>query len=71
VSVDLSDAEIDPEIDRSLLSHTALAPYVRAFTVKPPGKAKVFINGKFSRTVGPGNYYFWKNSASIVFSKMR
>lgn len=69
ISIDLNNIEIDVGIDRSLLSRKEIAPYVRSFTVEAFEKAVLYIDGKFSRIVEPGTYYFWKNSTSIVITR--
>lgn len=67
--VDMNQIEIDIGIDRSLLTRKEIAGFVRNFTVEPFEKAVLYIDGKFSKIMEPGTYYFWKNNTSIVISR--
>lgn len=68
--IDLNTIEIDSKIDRSLFSRGDLSPYIRSFTVEANELAIMYVDGKFKNTVQPGTYYFWKNTTSIVMTKM-
>jgi regulator of protease activity HflC (stomatin/prohibitin superfamily) len=69
IVVNLNEVDIDVGIDRSLLSRKELASYVRSYTVEPYEKAVMYVDGKYSKIVEPGTYYFWKNSTSIVITR--
>lgn len=69
IIADLNQIEMDKEIDKSLLTRKELTPYVRSYTVEPYEKAVMYVDGKFSRIVESGTYYFWKNSTSIVITR--
>jgi regulator of protease activity HflC (stomatin/prohibitin superfamily) len=69
IVADLNAIEITAEVDKSLLTRKELALYVRSYTVEPYEKAVMYVDGKFSKIVEPGTYYFWKNSTSIVISR--
>lgn len=70
VRADISKIEIDESIDRSLLQHVVLASFVRTATVDNAEKALLFIDGKFSRVLDAGVYYWWKNSTIINLVKV-
>lgn len=69
IVADLNAIEMDVGIDRSLFSRKEIAPYIRTFNVEPFEKAVMYVDGKFSKIVDPGNYNFWKNNTIIVISK--
>lgn len=69
VTVDLNQTEVDARVDRALLSHKELTPFVRSYTVEPHEKAVMYLDGKLSRVLEPGSYHFWKNSSSILMQR--
>lgn len=66
---DLNNIEMDEKINRSLFSRNDLMNYIRTFTVEAHELAVMYVDGKYSATVKPGTYFFWKNSTTIVFAK--
>lgn len=69
ILADLNQLELDAGIDKSLLTRKELLPYVRSYTIEPYEKAVMYVDGKFSKIVDPGTYYYWKNSTSIVLTR--
>lgn len=67
--VDLGQIEIDDTIDKAVLLSKEVLPYVRTFTVEPYEQAIMYVDGKLSKTLTAGTYYFWKNNISIVISR--
>ncbi len=69
IKADISRIEIDENIDRSILVHRLVAPYVRFYTIESYEKAVLFVDGKFIKVLEPGIYYWWKNSIAIHVGK--
>lgn len=69
VMVDLNRVEIPEAIDKALFSRKELAPYIRSFNVEPYEKAILYVDGKFTRVVEAGSYYFLKNATPLAISK--
>lgn len=63
---DLTDYNIPDELDKNLLGRAELQPYIRTFTVEPTEQALFYVNYEFTKVVGPGQYYFWKNETVIT-----
>ncbi|MBC9931476.1 slipin family protein [Chitinophaga qingshengii] len=70
VKADLSKVEITENIDRATLNHKLVAPFVRSFTVENYEKAILLIDGKYEITLTHGTYYWWRNTISILVSKV-
>jgi SPFH domain / Band 7 family len=68
IKVDLGTIEIDSEIDTNVLSKIPL--YVRNYTVESYEKGLLFVDGKFTRELSAGTYYWWKNNISIHVAKV-
>lgn len=69
VKADVSKAEINENISRTVLQHPLLAKYVRWYAVENYEKALLFIDGKFVSILEPGNHAWWKNSISVHIGK--
>ena len=69
VMIDLNAVEIPESIDKALFSRKELVPYIRSFTVEPYEKAILYVDGKFTRVVEAGTYYFLKNATPLVISR--
>ena len=67
--VNISNIEIDSNIDRNLLEKAPLIGYIRAYKVESFEKALLFIDGKFEKVMEPGNYLYWKNATTISVVK--
>lgn len=70
VYADISKIEITENINRSLLQHKLLVPYIRTYTVENHEKAVLFVDGKFVEILQAGTYYWWKNNIAIVVAKV-
>ena len=69
VIIDLNAIEIPESIDKALFSRKELAPYIRSFNVETYEKAILYVDGKFTRVVEAGTYYFLKNATPVVISR--
>ena len=67
--LDLSDININKDIDKSILTHNVLRPYVRTFEVATFEKAVLIVDDVYERTLDSGTYYFWRNHQSIKIAK--
>ncbi|OWK69533.1 slipin family protein [Pedobacter sp. AJM] len=65
VKVNISNINIDETIDKNLLDKAPLINYIRANKVESYEKGLLFIDGKFEKIVGAGNYLYWKNATTI------
>lgn len=70
VKADLSKVFIESDVDRSILSNRAVSIYTRTFVVESYEKAVLYVDGVMNNLLGPGTYYFWKNSTSIAMYKV-
>ncbi|KYP13613.1 slipin family protein [Flavihumibacter sp. CACIAM 22H1] len=70
IKVDAGKPAIAPAIDRVLLTHPVLAPYLRSYTVENYEKAVLFMDGKFEAVLDSGVYYWWKNGVVIQLGKV-
>lgn len=69
IVVDLNKTEITEIADRSVLERREVLPYVRIFTVESYEKGVLYVDGKVSRVLGTGTYYFWKNAVPLKVEK--
>lgn len=69
VKVDISRIEVDPVIERNLLAHRLLSPYIRSYTVESQERGLLFVDGKFERVLESGVYYWWRNAITINVGK--
>jgi regulator of protease activity HflC (stomatin/prohibitin superfamily) len=70
VKADLSKIEINENIDVNTLVRKEVLPYVRVFVVEAYEKGILFVDGKFSKVLETGVYYFWKNPVGVTVSKI-
>lgn len=70
IRADVSNVEVDPAIDRNVLSKAPVANYVRMYEVQNFEKAILLVDGKFSKVLEPGTYYWWKNSITINVARV-
>lgn len=66
---DLSKIEVTENIDANTIMRKEVLPYVRVFAVESYEKGILLIDGKFSKVLDTGVYYFWKNA--IVISVLK
>jgi hypothetical protein len=66
---DLSKIEVTENIDTNTIMRKEVLPYVRVFAVESFEKGILLIDGKFSKVLDTGVYYFWKNAVVISVLK--
>jgi len=69
IKADMRSLYIGNDIDKNLIEKGALAYYIRSFRVEAFEQGILFVNGMMERTLGPGNYHFWKNSDTVTVVK--
>lgn len=69
IKADLGKVEITERIDMHTLMRKEVLPYVRVYTVESYEKGVLLIDGKFSKVLETGVYYFWKNPVGITVLK--
>jgi regulator of protease activity HflC (stomatin/prohibitin superfamily) len=69
VKADLSKIEVTENIDGNTIMRKEVLPYVRIYAVESFEKGILLIDGKFSRVLDTGVYYFWKNAVVITVLK--
>ncbi len=69
VRIDLSQLEVAADIDANTLIRKEVLPYVRVYPVESYEKGILLIDGKLSKVLDTGVYYFWKNAISISVLK--
>lgn len=67
--IDISKLEITENIPRAVLVRSEVMSFLRVYTVESYEKALLYIDGKFSKELMPGVYYFWKNPIVITVYK--
>lgn len=70
VKADISKVTIDEPLDRMVLQHSLLQPYVRSVEVAPNEKALLFIDGGYKGTLEPGTYIWWKNNIAVQVTRL-
>jgi regulator of protease activity HflC (stomatin/prohibitin superfamily) len=70
VYVDLSKIDITEDIDRAMLLSKLVSPYVRTSSVENYEKALLFVDGKYSKILDSGVYYWWKNNVAVHVGKV-
>lgn len=70
ITADLSKIDITEGFDRSTLCHRLVAPFIRCYSVEDYEQAVLLIDGKFSRILNTGVYFWWKNDIPIRISKV-
>lgn len=69
VYADIGNIEITENIDRAVLQHKLLNPYVRTATVEGYEKALMLVDGEYKGVMNSGVYFWWKNSIVIAIHK--
>lgn len=70
IKADISKIEITEAIDRATLQNNKVLPYVRSITVENYEKAVLIVDGKYSKVLEPGIYYFWRNSIPVQMARV-
>ena len=70
VKVDLSKKEVTENIALKVLKSAGVAAYLDVISVESFEKAVLFIDGKFSKVLGSGEYLFWKNEVPLSVTKV-
>lgn len=65
VLTDITDPEVPATLPKSIFSRIPMMYYTK-ITVEPWRKARLYLDGVFSRLLEPGTYYFWKNGTDIT-----
>ena len=68
--VDTSSVDMKETVALSVLEKAEVAKYVRILVIEDFEKGALFIDGKYSRMLSAGTYYFWKNSIALRVSKV-
>ncbi len=63
--IDLTKVEITENISKTILENAKLKTFVRKFVITNQYKGLLLIDGKFSKVLEAGTYYFWNNETSI------
>ncbi|MEP6738590.1 MAG: slipin family protein, partial [Chryseolinea sp.] len=66
---DLSKIEVTESIDTNTIMRKEVLSYVRVYAVESYEKGILLIDGKFSKVLDTGVYYFWKNAVVISVLK--
>jgi regulator of protease activity HflC (stomatin/prohibitin superfamily) len=69
IAADLNKIEITESIGINTLMRKEVLPYVRVYVVESYEKGLLMIDGKFSKVLETGVYYFWKNAVVISVLK--
>jgi regulator of protease activity HflC (stomatin/prohibitin superfamily) len=70
VRANVGQIDVDVEIEKSLLSHRLMAPYIRSYTVESYEKGLLMVDGKFVKVLDSGVYYWWKNAIPVQVGKV-
>lgn len=70
VKADISKIEITENISRATLQNKLVAPYVRSVSVESYERAVLLVDGKYAQLLQPGVYYFWRNSITVLMSRV-
>ncbi|MFT3949562.1 MAG: slipin family protein [Agriterribacter sp.] len=70
IKANIGKLEITEPIERNVLLHRLVAPFVRSASVESFEKAVLFIDGKFVQVLQPGVYYWWKNAIAVHVGKV-
>jgi regulator of protease activity HflC (stomatin/prohibitin superfamily) len=69
VRANVSQIDVEQEIERNLLSHRLLAPFVRTYTVESHEKGLLMVDGKFVKVLNSGVYFWWRNALPVYVGK--
>lgn len=70
IKADIGKIEITEPLDRNVLLHKLVAPFVRTASVESFETAILFIDGKYVQVLQPGIYYWWKNAITVHVGKV-
>ena len=70
VRADITSPAISEDIDRNLLQHRLLVPYIRISEVQSYERALLFVDGRYVQQLEPGVYHWWKNAVPIQVVKV-
>ncbi|MGD1320440.1 slipin family protein [Chryseobacterium sp. 2R14A] len=63
--IDLTKVEITEKISKTILENMKLKNFVRKFVVTNQYKGLLLIDGKLTKILEAGTYYFWNNEISV------
>ena len=63
--VDLKKAEITENVSKTILENAKLKNFVRKIVIANQNEALLFVDGKLSKLLEAGTYYFWNNQISV------
>ncbi|MET3538836.1 slipin family protein [Chryseobacterium limigenitum] len=63
--VDLTKVEITEKISKTILENMKLKNFTRKFVVTNQYKGLLLIDGKLTKVLDAGTYYFWNNEISV------
>jgi len=69
IKADLSKIEVTENIDTNTIMRNEVLPYVRVYAIESFEKGILLIDGRFSKVLDTGVYYFWKNAVVISVLK--
>ncbi len=70
IKVNTTVLDIPAHIDRSLLQHALVQPFVRTATIESFEKAVLFVDGKYDSLLDSGVYYWWKNPIPVFIARV-
>lgn len=70
VRADISKLDIPEYIDRTVLVTKQVTPFVRSATIESYENAVMFVDGRFSKVLESGVYYWWKNAISVFIARV-
>lgn len=68
--VNISELEIDKDFPIYILQKSMMSPYVRTYKVEPNEQGILYVDGKFTKVLEAGVYYWWNNYIPIAISKV-
>lgn len=63
--IDLTKVEVTEKISKTILENMKLKNFVRKFVITNQYKGLLLIDGKLTKILEAGTYYFWNNEISI------
>ncbi len=70
IKVNTATLDIPATVDKSLLPHPMLVPFVRTVTVENFEKAVLFVDGRYNSMLDSGVYHWWKNGATVFIARV-
>ncbi|WP_114790551.1 slipin family protein [Niabella yanshanensis] len=70
LKVNTAVLDIPADIDRSLLQHALVQPFVRTVTIENFEKAVLFVDGQYNSRLDSGVYYWWKNAVPVFIARV-